>query len=67
MAAVTLERLKDPKPVVGEAHVRGQHWYLQRSIQQELVIDIVNLVKDMMNISICTVHVYVHVHFSTCN
>ena len=50
MAVVTLERLKDPKPVVGEAHVRGQHWYLQGSIEHELVIDIVNLVKDMMKV-----------------
>ena len=50
VAAVTLEMLKDPKPVVGEAHVRGQHWYLQGSIEQELVIDIVNLLKGMMKV-----------------
>ena len=50
MAAVTLKTLKDPKPIVDKALVRGQHWYLQRSIEQELVINIVNLVKDMMKV-----------------
>ena len=50
MAAVTLATLKDPKPVVGEAHVRGQRWYLQGSIEQEVAIEIVKLLKDMMKV-----------------
>ena len=45
LAAVTLKTLKDPKHVVDKALVRGQYWYLQRSIEQESVI-----VKDMMKV-----------------
>ena len=45
-----LATLKDPKPVVGEAHVRGQRWYLPGSIEQEVAIEIVKLLKDMMKV-----------------
>ena len=62
MAAVTLATLKDPKPVVGEAHVRGQRWYLQGSIEQEVAIEIVKLLKDMMKVKILTC-IHVHVHY----
>ena len=63
MAAVTLATLKDPKPVVGEAHVRGQRWYLQGSIEQEVAIEIVKLLKDMMKVKILTcIHMHVHVY-----
>ena len=62
MASVTLVTLKDPKPVVGKAHVRGQRWYLQGSIKQEIAIEIVKLLKDMMKVKILTC-IHVHVHY----
>ncbi|XP_019855060.1 PREDICTED: E3 ubiquitin-protein ligase MYCBP2-like isoform X1 [Amphimedon queenslandica] len=46
-AAVTLAALKNPKPVAGETHVRPLRWYLQGSIEQEVAIEIVKLLKDM--------------------
>ena len=49
-AAVTLAALKNPKPVAGEAHVRTLRWYLQGSIEQEVAIEIVKLLKDMMKV-----------------
>ena len=63
MAAVILATLKDPKPVVSEAHVRGQCWCLQGSIKQEVAIEIVKLLKDMMKVKTLTcIHIHVHVY-----